>query len=132
MKIRILLVEDNAANMELARYLLDAAGYEVLLASNGVEGLALAREQRPDLVLSDLQMPLMDGYALIAELKASPGCQAIPVVALTALSMPGDEGRALDAGFDGYLSKPIEPEQFAAQVACFVRAGPRAAPSGEI
>jgi CheY-like chemotaxis protein len=117
MKARILLIEDNPANLELARYLLAAAGYEVVLAVHGAQGLELARTERPDLILSDLQMPVMDGYALIAELKRDDACRDIPVVALTAFSMPGDEARVMQAGFDGYLSKPIEPEQFTAQIA---------------
>jgi CheY-like chemotaxis protein len=98
-----------------------AAGHEVLLALNGLEGLALARAQRPDLILSDLQMPQMDGYALIAALKREPACAAIPTVALTALSMPGDEARMLAAGFDAYLSKPFAPETFEADVMAVLR-----------
>lgn len=117
MAARILIVEDNAANLELARYLLAAAGYEVLQAAHGAQGLALARSQRPDLVISDLQMPVMDGYQLIAELRSDPACQRIPVLALTAFSMPGDEKRVMQAGFDGYLSKPMEPELFVSQIA---------------
>lgn len=117
MTARVLLVEDNAANLELARYLLAAAGYDVLLATDGAQGLALARAELPDLIVSDLQMPIMDGYALIAQLRSDPACRAIPVVALTAFSMPGDETRVLQAGFDGYLSKPIEPEEFTSQLA---------------
>jgi CheY-like chemotaxis protein len=120
MKARILLVEDNPANLELARYLLAAVGHEILVATDGAQGLAVARAARPDLIISDLQMPIMDGYALIAELKLDPACREIPVIALTAFSMPGDESRAMQAGFDGYLSKPIEPEQFTAQIAQFL------------
>lgn len=119
---RILIVEDNAANLELVRYLLASAGYEVLLADNGAKGLDLALREQPDLVISDLQMPVMDGYALIAALQRAPACAHIPVLALTALSMPGDRDHILRAGFVGYLSKPIEPEFFVAQIASFLPA----------
>jgi CheY-like chemotaxis protein len=130
MKARILLVEDNPANLELARYLLAAAGYDVLLAVHGAQGLDLARAERPDLIISDLQMPVMDGYTLLTELRRDAACRAIPVVALTAFSMPGDEARVMQAGFDGYLSKPIEPEQFTAQIAdILASARPTARPS---
>jgi len=88
MGARILVVEDNAANRELVRYLLASAGHEVLLAIDGAEGVALARARRPALILSDLQMPRLDGYAMLAALRADPACAAIPVVALTAFSMP--------------------------------------------
>ncbi len=125
---RILIVEDNAANLELVRYLLASAGYEVLLADNGAKGLDLALREQPDLVISDLQMPVMDGYALIAALQRAPACAHIPVLALTALSMPGDRDHILRAGFVGYLSKPIEPEFFVAQIASFL---PAAAPGAD-
>ncbi|KQP13190.1 response regulator [Pseudorhodoferax sp. Leaf267] len=120
MKPRILIVEDNAANLELARYLLSYAGYDVLLATDGEEGLAVAARELPHLIISDLQMPVMDGYSLIAALRASAQCAHIPVVALTAFSMPGDREDVMRAGFLGYLSKPIEPELFVHQVATFL------------
>jgi CheY-like chemotaxis protein len=126
MAARILVVEDNAANLELARYLLASAGHEVLLAGDGQAGLVLATHERPDLIISDLQMPLMDGYALIAALKAAPACAQIPVLALTAFSMPGDRDEVMRAGFTGYLSKPIEPEQFVGQVAAYLGVRPAA------
>lgn len=124
MPARILVVEDNAANLELARYLLASAGHEILLATHGAEGLDVATRERPDLVISDLQMPVMDGYALIAALQRTPGCDRIPVLALTAFSMPGDREKIMRAGFAGYLSKPIEPELFIAQIAAFLVATP--------
>nr|WP_145545442.1 response regulator [Variovorax boronicumulans] len=120
MAARILVVEDNAANLELARYLLASAGHEVLLAGDGRAGLALAMREQPDLIISDLQMPVMDGYALMAALRASPACAQTPVLALTAFSMPGDRDAVMRAGFTGYLSKPIEPEHFIGQVAGYL------------
>jgi len=122
MRARILVVEDNAANLELARYLLASAGYEVLLATNGAKGLEVATRELPDLIISDLQMPVMDGYALIAELRRSQRCLYIPVLALTAFSMPGDRDDVMRAGFNGYLSKPIEPELFVGQIASLLGA----------
>lgn len=120
MGARILVVEDNPANLELARYLLVSAGYDVLVATDGKEGLAIAKNEIPDLIISDLQMPLMDGYGLIAALRAEPRCAPIPVVTLTAFSMPGDREEVLRAGFAAYLSKPIEPELFVGQIAALL------------
>ena len=122
MQARILVVEDNAANLELARYLLASAGHQVMLATDGAQGLEIATQEIPDLIISDLQMPAMDGYALIAELKRTPRCMHIPVLALTAFSMPGDRDEVMRAGFSGYLSKPIEPELFIGQIAAFLGA----------
>ncbi|CAN7737017.1 response regulator [Pseudorhodoferax sp. LjRoot39] len=126
MPARILVVEDNAANLELARYLLASAGHEVLLATNGVQGLEVATRERPDLIISDLQMPVLDGYGLIAALQRTPPCDSIPVLALTAFSMPGDREQIMRAGFAGYLSKPIEPERFIDQIAAFLGGTPQA------
>lgn len=120
MPARILVVEDNAANLELVRYLLASAGYEVLLARDGAQGLDMAQRVQPDLIVSDLQMPVMDGYALIEALQRAPACAHIPVLALTAFSMAGDRERILHAGFRGYLSKPIEPELFVGQITAFL------------
>lgn len=120
---RILIVEDNAANLELVRYLLASAGYEVLLARDGVQGLDIAQRAQPDLIVTDLQMPVMDGYALIAALQRTSPCDRIPVLALTAFSMAGDRERILRAGFVGHLSKPIEPELFVSQIAAFLATG---------
>jgi CheY-like chemotaxis protein len=116
MVARILVIEDNAANMELVRYLLTCSGYTVLTARDGRQGLATVLQERPDLVICDLQMPVLDGYQVLAQLRSNPGHQGLIVVALTAFSMPNDRQQVLTAGFDGYLSKPIEPEAFVAQI----------------
>lgn len=116
MSARILVVEDHPPSLELACYLLEAAGYRTVPASDGEQGLALAQAEVPDLVLCDIQMPRMDGYGLLTALRASPALCVIPVIAVTAFSMPGDRMRVLSAGFDGYLSKPIVPERFIEQV----------------
>jgi len=126
MAARILIIEDNKANLELAEYLLKASGYATLAARDGEEGVRTARKELPDLIICDLQMPVMDGYEVVRNLKKDPQLRSIPVVAVTALSMPGDRGNVLAAGFDGYLSKPIEPETFVRTVEGFVPPGLRA------
>lgn len=116
----ILIVEDNAANMELAEYLLKAHGYAPRKAYDGAQGLLLIRERRPDLVVCDLQMPVMDGYELLQQLRDDAATRTLIVVAVTALSMPGDKARVMAAGFDAYLAKPIEPELFVAQLETYL------------
>ncbi len=102
----ILVVEDNPQNLKLAQLVLQRAGHAVLLAGNGEAGLALAREQQPDLILMDVQMPGMDGLSATRLLKADPMTAHVKVVALTALAMKGDAERILAAGCDAYLAKP--------------------------
>ena len=120
MGARILLIEDNPANLELALYLLQARGHTVLCATDGAMGCQLAQAEHPDLVLSDLGMPVVDGYEVVRRLRADPACDGLAIVALTAYSMPGDHARVLSSGFDGYLSKPIDPETFGQQVEAFL------------
>lgn len=122
MGARILVIEDNPANLELARYLLHARGHSVDCASEGLEGIARAQAGLPDLVLSDIGMPDIDGYEVLRRLRADPACHHIAIVALTAYSMPGDQARAMSSGFDGYLSKPVDPETFVQQVEAFLPA----------
>lgn len=112
MGARILLVEDNAANLELVRYLLASAGHTTVLARDGREAIEAAQRLRPDLMLTDLQMPVMDGFELLRHVRQVPSLAEIPVVAITAFSMACDREAVLDAGFSGYISKPIEPETF--------------------
>jgi len=122
MTARILVIEDNAANLELVRYLLTYSGYTVLPASDGAQGLALARQERPDLIICDLQMPELDGYQVLEQLRGDGRGAGLRIVALTAFSMPKDRDKVLTAGFDGYLSKPIEPEAFVAQIEAYLPA----------
>lgn len=124
---RILIVEDNAANLELMVYLLNASGYDITSAGNGKEGLAAARENSPDLVVCDVQMPEMNGYELVKALKSDDELRTIPVVAVTAFAMVGDDEKALAAGFDAYISKPIDPEQFLSRIAGLLAAGQHSA-----
>jgi CheY-like chemotaxis protein len=118
---KILLVEDNAANMTLATFLLQSAGYEVITATDAEMGVSLARAQGPALILMDIQLPGMDGLQATAELRADESTRDIPVIALTALAMKGDEERILAAGCDGYIAKPLDYKSFLATVAGYCR-----------
>jgi CheY-like chemotaxis protein len=109
---RMLVVEDQAENLDLMVYLLTAFGHEALVARDGAEGLTVVTRERPDLVVMDLQMPLVDGYEAASRLKKDPELSAIPLVAVTAYAMVGDRERIMAAGFDGYLTKPIDPTVF--------------------
>jgi two-component system cell cycle response regulator DivK len=113
----VLVVEDNPANMTLATFLLKSAGYAVLSATDAEAGLALARAEQPDLVLMDIQLPGMDGLQACAILKKDATTRDIPVIALTALAMKGDEERIRAAGCDGYIAKPLAYREFLATVA---------------
>ena len=113
----ILIVEDNPLNLELATDLLTIAGYSIRQARTGEEGLRLARLEAPALILLDLRMPGLDGYATLRALKADPRTAAIPTVALTAQAMAGDKETAMAAGFDAYISKPIDTKTFSQTVA---------------
>lgn len=128
----ILVVEDNEVNLELMTYLLQAHGHRTLAARDGAQGLALAREQRPELVVCDIQMPGLDGHGVAAAIRAEPALAALPLVAVTASAMVGDRERALAAGFDAHVAKPIDPVDFVRQIEPFLRPGevrpPRAAP----
>jgi two-component system cell cycle response regulator DivK len=117
---RVLMVEDNPANMTLATFLLEGAGHTVLNATDAEAGLTLAREEQPDLILMDIQLPGMDGLAATALLKQADATRAIPVIALTALAMKGDEERIRAAGCDGYIAKPIRYQEFLATIAALL------------
>jgi two-component system, cell cycle response regulator DivK len=112
----VLIVEDNPANMTLAVFLLQSAGHKVLKALDAEAGLALAREEHPDLILMDIQLPGMDGLEATALLKSSELTAKIPVIALTALAMKGDEERIRAAGCDGYIAKPMRYQEFLAAI----------------
>lgn len=129
--MKILIIEDNEVNHELVKYLLVAARHSTLSAWDGEQGLHVAQETPPDLVLCDLQMPVMDGYAVVKQLKADHQLRSIPVIAVSASSMSGDSEKAIAAGFDGYISKPIEPETFVRQVEAFFLSTSRATAAGK-
>ncbi|HXM38662.1 MAG TPA: response regulator [Gemmatimonadales bacterium] len=118
---RILVVEDNLANMTLATFLLQSAGHTVLSAADAEAGLTLARDGKPDLILMDIQLPGMDGLQATALLKWDEATRAIPVIALTALAMKGDEERIRAAGCDGYIAKPMKYQEFLATIAAHLQ-----------
>jgi two-component system cell cycle response regulator DivK len=109
---RVLLVEDNPDNFELVRFLLERFGYEVLGSRDGLQALEIARREIPDLILMDLSLPGMDGWTAAQELKNSATTSHIPLLAITAHTLPGDRKRAMESGFDGYISKPINVQTF--------------------
>jgi len=113
---RVLIVEDNEKNMKLVRDILLAMGYSPLEATSGEEALALAVESAPALVLMDIQLPDLDGAAALQRLRSDERTAGIPVLALTAQAMQGDRERFLAAGFDGYLSKPVDVDELTATV----------------
>ncbi len=125
---RILIIEDNPANLELMSYLLSAYGYVALTAVDGSQGIEAARRERPDLIVCDVQLPDIDGYEVARFLKSDPVLRATPLVAVTALAMVGDRDRVLAAGFDAYLAKPIDPETFVFQMEVYLRPGRRNTP----
>lgn len=117
----VLVADDKEAGRELVRAAIETSGYRVIEAVDGVEALQLAREYSPDLVILDLQMPRLDGFSVLAELRADPKLCRTPVVALTASAMPADKGKAEKAGFDAYFSKPVRLSALREEVAKFLR-----------
>lgn len=116
MRSRILVIEDNPTNMELITYLLNAFGHDIMTARDGEEGVEQALRLLPDLILCDLALPKMDGYAVARRLRAEPSLRSVPLIAVTASAMVGDRDKVIAAGFHGYIRKPIEPETFVAEV----------------
>jgi two-component system, cell cycle response regulator DivK len=116
MKARILCIEDNEQNLYLVTFLLNSNGYEVLQAREGREGIDSAVRNKPDLILLDIQLPAMDGYAVARTLRANPDLDTIPVVAVTSYAMVGDREKALNAGCSGFIEKPINPDTFVMQI----------------
>jgi CheY-like chemotaxis protein len=112
----ILLNEDNEQNRYLVTFLLERHGYEVLAVADGPSGIELASRRKPALILLDIQLPTMDGYAVARALRASDDLADVPIVAVTSYAMPGDRERALEAGCTGYIEKPINPDTFVAEM----------------
>jgi two-component system cell cycle response regulator DivK len=117
---RILIIEDDGPSLMLAKYLFEAAGFEIVSATTGTEGVEQALRHAPDLILCDLQLPEFTGYEVLSRLMQCPEWRAVPVVAVTAFSMTGDREKVLAAGFAGYISKPIMPTTFVCQVEEFL------------
>jgi CheY-like chemotaxis protein len=116
----ILVIEDNEDNLALLDYLLRAHGYAPLLARNGRDGVRIAIQECPEVILLDIRMPGMDGYEVVAAIKSTPGFERTPIVAVTASVMADDRERIAASGFDGYIAKPIDPETFIANLKPFM------------
>ena len=117
MKPRVLVIEDNDQNLYLVTFLLERHGLEVLAARDGRSGIEMASRVRPDLILLDIQLPLIDGYAVARAIRADPDLATLPIIAVTSYAMVGDRERCLDAGCTDYIEKPINAETFIQQVA---------------
>src|SRR5207248_1036743 len=120
MSKRILMVEDQEDNRRILRDLLTSAGYEIIQAENGEEALAAAARQRPDLILMDIQLPLLDGYEATRRTKSNPGLRAIPIIVVTSYALSGGEGKARAAGCDAYVTKPYSPRVLLAKIREYV------------
>ena len=112
----ILLIEDNEQNRYLLTFLLEQHGFRVLAVADGPRGIEAARAHLPDLILLDIQLPTMDGYAVARALRQHEALQATPIIAVTSYAMPGDREKALEAGCVGYVEKPIDPDTFVAEM----------------
>jgi two-component system cell cycle response regulator DivK len=123
MTIKILYIEDNDQNFYLVSFIMTAKGYSVIRARDGREGIDLATQEKPDLILLDIQLPIMDGYATARELRKIPGVSTTPIVALTSYAMAGDREKALEAGCTGYIEKPINPKTFTEQIGDYLPIG---------
>lgn len=121
--MNILLIEDNAQNRYLAAFLLEQRGHVVVHAVSGVIGVEAAQSQAFDIILLDIQLPGMDGYAVARALRSVEALQRTPIVAVTSYAMPGDREKCFAAGCDGYMEKPVNPETFVDEVEAFQRAG---------
>jgi len=117
---RILIIEDNEQNLYLTGFILRRHGHEIVEARDGREGLAVAATAQPHLILLDIQLPIMDGYAVAAALRRMPSLDTVPIVGVTSYAMVGDRERILAAGCNGYIEKPINPETFADELAPFL------------
>jgi CheY-like chemotaxis protein len=121
MSLCILVVDDNPTNLKLASQVLEVAGYQVDQAEDAEQAQELLQHMTPDLILMDIALPRMDGLTLTRKLKADEKLKHVPVIAMTAFAMKGDDRKALDAGCDGYITKPIDTRKFPQQVSAFLR-----------
>jgi two-component system cell cycle response regulator DivK len=117
---RVLLVEDTEDNRQLIRDLMASVGHELLEAEDGESGVAMAARHRPDLILMDIQLPILDGYEAARRIKADPALRHIPIIAVTSYALSGDEAKAREAGCDGYVAKPFSPRQLLSKIAEFL------------
>ncbi len=121
MKKKILVIEDNEQNRYLVNFILEKNGYQVVIARDGLEGINKAKKEKPDLILADIRLPKLDGYELTRRIKADKSLADIPIIALTAYAMKEDKEKALRAGCNAYISKPIIPEEFIKVVNSYLR-----------
>lgn len=112
MKHTILIIEDNTQNMYLATYILEQHGCVAVPAMDGMQGIKLAKELCPDLILLDIQLPVMDGFTVLSELRSVSALSHVPIIAVTSYAMVGDRERIMQAGCNGYIEKPIDPDTF--------------------
>jgi two-component system cell cycle response regulator DivK len=117
---RILVIEDQEDNRQILRDLFANVGYDMIEAGDGREGVAVAARERPDLILMDIQLPIMDGYEATRRIKADPALKHVPIIAVTSYALSGDEGKAMAAGCDAYITKPYSPRQLLAKVKEFL------------
>lgn len=120
MSKHILVVEDNEDNRRIIRDLLTSVGYELIEAADGLEGAAMAQHHLPDLILMDIQLPVMDGYEATRRIRAIPGLTDVPIIAVTSYALSGDEVKARRAGCDGYIAKPFSPRELLAKLREFL------------
>lgn len=124
MNNKILLIEDNEQNRYLATFLLEKSGYSVVPASNGAAGIELGSSFQPKGILLDIQLPGLDGYEVARALRRNASLNDVPIIAVTSYAMAGDREKAMAAGCDGYIEKPIDPETFVSEIEKFFRRGP--------
>jgi len=120
MTSRVLVVEDQYDNRRILRDLLTSAGYEMIEAVTGEQGVSIAKQQRPDLILMDMQLPVMDGYESTRRIRANPELKSIPIIAVTSYAMSGDDAVAYEAGCDAYVTKPFSPRELLAKIREFL------------
>jgi two-component system, cell cycle response regulator DivK len=120
MKQKILIIEDNEQNMYMLTYLLESNNYDVFQSFSGSEGIALAKETKPDVILLDIQLPEMDGYTVARELRKNKELTGTSIIAVTSYAMTGDKEKAIEAGATGYIEKPIDPDTFISQMEVFI------------
>jgi len=117
---RILVIEDTEDNRQIIRDLLSSVGYELIEATDGAAGVALAQKEHPDLILMDIQLPEIDGYEATRRIRAIPELKKVPIIAVTSYALSGDEAKTREAGCDGYVAKPFSPRQLLAKVREFL------------
>ena len=120
MKTKVLIIEDNEQNMYMLTFLLENENYEVVQAYNGTAGIEAAKNNKPDIILLDIQLPEMDGYSVAKKLRESTDLKDTPIITVTSYAMPGDKEKAIKSGATGYIEKPINPDTFIAQMESFL------------